>query len=347
MKLKKLTAAVLAVMMVLSLSACASENVKWIATNNGKQVPSGIYLTYMLNAYSQATGKVADQDKDVMKQEIDGVPAAQWIQNKTDESFKRHIAIENQAAEQGIVISDIERAYIDQQIGYQWQFMGAMYEKNGISYDSYAAVSQNAYLENMLFEAQYGAKGKTPIPDADILKAFQDGYYKTLYVSMSLLDNEGKEKDEAGKKAVIDKANEVYTKATAEGANYSDVILAYEKEQAVAKGEEESSVHEHTESSHVSFIPKDSTGYDADFLKQIGEMKNDDIRVITTSSTVYVLKKLDITENPLDVESYRTTVMKTLKGEEYNNTILGWVDAVTVDYNPEAKKLYTPNKLKF
>lgn len=347
MKLKKLTASVLAVLMVLSLSACASKNVKWIATDNGKQIPSGIYLTYMLNAYSQAMGKIADKDKNVLKQDIEGVPAAEWIQNKADESLKRHIAIENKAAEQGITISDVERSYIDQQIQYQWQFMSAMYEKNGISYESYAAVSQNAYLENMLFEAQYGAKGKTPIPDADILKAFQEGYYKTMYVSMSLLDNEGKEKDEKAQKKVVEKADEVYAKATAEGANYSDVILAYEKEQAKAKGEDESTVHEHNESSHVSFIPKESEGYDAEFLKQVGEMKNDEIRVINTGNTVYVLKKLDITQNPLDVENYRTAVMKKLKGDEYNKTILEWVAATTVEYNAEAKNLYTPSKLKF
>ena len=44
MNLKKTAAALLAAVMAVSFTACASKNISWIATNNGEQVPAGIYL---------------------------------------------------------------------------------------------------------------------------------------------------------------------------------------------------------------------------------------------------------------------------------------------------------------
>lgn len=345
MKLKKLTALLLAAALTLSLGACAPKEAKWIATNNGKDVPSGIYLTYMLNAYSEASGKVADKEADVLKQEVDGVPAADWITNKADEAFRTYIAVENKAEEESITPSVEELAYLNQQLQSQWQYMGGLYEQNGISYESYSAVSLNAYKQNRLFTAQYGAGGKTPIAEEELLKAFQEGYYKTMYVTMSLTDTEGNDLDEAGKQKVMDKAAEVLAKATAEGANYSEVILAYEKEQAVKKGDEESSVHEHDESSHISFIAKDTTGYSEEFLKALGEMKAGETRTVTSNTLVYVLQKLE-NNTPADLETYRSQVMKTLKGDEFDGLVKSWAEATTVEYKAASKSFYTPSKLK-
>lgn len=345
MKLKKISALLLACAMALSLAACNGAEVKWIAKVNDEQVPSGIYLLCMMDAYTEAETKAEDKEKDVLSQSIDGTSARQWITEQTDKNFRRYVAVEMKAKEQNIVLTDAENAYIMQQIQYQLQFMGTLYEDNSISTDSVLLQLQNRYKESMLFSAQYGANGTTPIAEDELLQKFYDSYYKTMYITMSLTDKEGQPMDEAGKQKVMDKANEVLAKATAEGAVYQDVILAYENEQSAAKGEEAGTVHAHDASSHISFVPKNDESYTTEFKAEVEKMQVGEVKIITSGTVVYMLQKLE-NNTPADMESRRSEMMKTLKGDEFEAALAADAAGVTVDYNAAAKKLYTPDKLK-
>lgn len=347
MNLKKTAAALLAAVMAVSFTACASKNVSWIATNNGEQVPAGIYLDYMVNAYYEAASKTEKQGKDVLKEQIDGVSGSAWIQNKTDEDFKKYIAVTNKAAEEGMALTDEEIAQIDAQVHYQWQMMGRLFEQNGVSYESFLAVSHNDYLLNKAFENEYGTNGKNPVSDADLLKAFQENYFRVRTITMSLNNTDGTAKDEAAQQKVMDKANEILGKVNSDGSNYLDVILEYEKEQAASRGEDASTVHEHTETSHVSYMQKGNINYTQEMMDAIEAMGNNEVKVLTSNSMVYVLQKLDISSTTAeDMSPYRTGVLQMLKGDEFDATVQSWADATTVDYNAEAKNYYKPEKLK-
>ena len=344
MNFKKIAATLLAAVMSVSLAACNSADVKWIAKADGEEVPSGVYLVHLINAYSEAESKVEDKEKKVLTQTVDGTPAAQWITEQADKNFQRYIAIEKKAKEQNVTISDVENSFVMQQAQYQWQFMEGIYTQNGVSQDSMILTLQNGYKESLLFNAQYGENGVTPISQEELLKEFQSNYYKAMYITISLVDNNNQPKDEAGKKVVTDKANEILAKATADGANYSDVILEYEKSQAEAKGDD-STIHAHDASSHVSFIGKENESYTAEFKAEIDKMQIGEVKVITSGNVVYILQRL-ANDVPEDLSNSRSEIMTKLKGTEFDESIDALAASTVVEYNTKAKSLYTPAKLK-
>lgn len=347
MRIKKLAAVLLAVVMVFTFAACSSPDVKWIADVDGENVPSGVYIALMFNAYSESIELVADPDTDPRKQDIEGKPGSQWIQERTEELFRQYLAIEQKAKEMNVALDPVTKAGLGQQIDGQWQFLGPVYEENGVSYESFVATTENSYKSTLIFHATYGKDGTNPIPEAEMLKAFQDGFHKVEYTTMSFMNDEGKELDEIGKKAVMDKANELLAKATAPGANFSNVILDYEIEQAILSGTEVSEEHKADANAHIAYINKTSTSNDPEFMDSVASIQQDEAKVFTIGTTVYIMKKLDSSKATVEeMEDYRTTVMDKLKGEEYKAARKGWADAVQFNYHAESKALYTPEKLK-
>lgn len=347
MKLKKFLAVVLAAVLTLSLAACSSPDVKWIATVNDEKIPSGIYLALMMNAYYEAADKLYPAEVDPRKEEIEGKDGAQWIQERTDELFKMYLAIDKKAKEMNVVFDAETQMLLKQQIDYQWQYLGAVYEKNGISYESFTEVSENTYKATLLFHSTYGVGGTEEIPAAELLKTFQNEFYKVQQFTLDLADAEGKELDEAGQKAVNDKAAELVTKLSVAGADFNSIVLEYEKELAKANGEEESSVHTHEADTHTYFIEKTSEAYDKELLDTINAMKNDEVRTLTIGTSVYVLKRLDsAASTPAELEDYRTAVMNNLKADEFRTNKQAWADAAEFTYVEDSKATYTPSKLK-
>lgn len=346
MKLKKLAAVLLAVVMVFTFAACTSPDVKWIAEVDGENIPSGVYLSLMFNAYSEAAELAADMETDPRKQDIEGKPGSQWIQEKTDAMFQQYLAIEQKAKEMNVTIDPVTKAGLAQQIDGQWQYIGPILEENGISYESYAAVAENSYKSTMIFHATYGKDGTNPIPEADLLKTFQADFYKVEYTTMSLSGADGKELDEAGQKAVMNQANELVAKATAPGASFSSIILENEIAQATLAGTEVSEEHKADANAHIAYINKESTSNDPEFMDAVASIKMDEIKVFTIGTSVYIMKKLDSSKATVEeMEDYRTTVMDKLKGEEYKANRQGWTDAVQFNYHAKSKAMYTPDKL--
>ena len=69
---KRTAAAVLALVLCLSLAGCYNENNTWAARKGDDTMPIGGYIYYLYSAYSEARDQV-DSDTAVLDAEIDGV----------------------------------------------------------------------------------------------------------------------------------------------------------------------------------------------------------------------------------------------------------------------------------
>ena len=68
---KRTAAAVLALVLCLSLAGCYNENNTWAARKGDDTMPIGGYIYYLYSAYSEARDQV-DSDTAVLDAEIDG-----------------------------------------------------------------------------------------------------------------------------------------------------------------------------------------------------------------------------------------------------------------------------------
>ena len=116
MKLKKFTGLLLCAALALSMAACKFTTPAVVMTVEGEDIPAGLYLMYQYQAYSSAKSKLEDKSAKVLKSEIEGLKAEEWIHNETVASAKRYVWVEKAFAEAGLTFTEEEQASIDSQL---------------------------------------------------------------------------------------------------------------------------------------------------------------------------------------------------------------------------------------
>ena len=137
MKLKKFTGLLLCAALALSMAACKFTTPAVVMTVEGEDIPAGLYLMYQYQAYSGAKSKLEDKSAKVLKSEIEGVKAEEWIHNETVASAKRYVWVEKAFAEAGLTFTEEEQASIDSQLDTIWANNEALLAANGIGRENY------------------------------------------------------------------------------------------------------------------------------------------------------------------------------------------------------------------
>ena len=91
--LKKCTAMLLTGAIALSCAACSGEDTAWIMRNGELEMPAGAYINSLIESYYEASSLVEDSEKDVLKQQIDGKDADEWIKEEALKATKQNMAV--------------------------------------------------------------------------------------------------------------------------------------------------------------------------------------------------------------------------------------------------------------
>lgn len=175
MKLKKFTGRCCARRWPLSMAACKFTTPAVVMTVEGEDIPAGLYLMYQYQAYSSAKSKLEDKSAKVLKSEIEGVKAEEWIHNETVASAKRYVWVEKAFAEAGLTFTEEEQASIDSQLDAIWANNEALLAANGIGRENYRRFYEcEAKYEKLLAEYQDGESDK--ITDAEAKKYMDETY---------------------------------------------------------------------------------------------------------------------------------------------------------------------------
>ena len=175
MKLKKFTGLLLCAALALSMVACKFTTPAVVMTVEGEDIPAGLYLMYQYQAYSSAKSKLEDKSAKVLKSEIEGVKAEDWIHNETVASAKSYVWVEKAFAEAGLTFTEEEQASIDSQLDTIWANNEALLAANGIGRENYRRFYEcEAKYEKLLAEYQDGESDK--ITDAEAKKYMDETY---------------------------------------------------------------------------------------------------------------------------------------------------------------------------
>ncbi len=92
--IKKMLALILVMSIPFSLAACGADT-SWAFTVDGvNEVPSGVYILYLMDAKKQVTSKNTDTTKDAWAQTIDGKDAVTWAVETATNNCRKMIAVE-------------------------------------------------------------------------------------------------------------------------------------------------------------------------------------------------------------------------------------------------------------
>lgn len=304
---KRIAAAVCAMAVAVSVAGCA--DITKMGTVEDKEINAGVYLWFVNAAMDDAQtivdGQLTDMGTSASKIEnfsyfdykVEEKPFAQYVEEKTLELVKQHVAIEKKAEELGLSLTDEEKNVIKENAKDLWKTeityygystgvtYGENYENAGISRQSYTQVQLVNSLRNKLFDKYYEENGLTPTDQKDIDVYFADNYGRFEIIQVALKDAKGDKIETEQGKADMLKLAEGYLDRLLKGEDYDAVFHDYEKyveeQEKLAKEEEEknnsnasSTTSSKTESSKAEAEDTTSSGssdeeeeeHDHDFL---------------------------------------------------------------------------------
>lgn len=218
---KRALAGVAAACTVLTTCTACGENTATAMTINGTEIPAGVYLYYVTNAYYDAMGvleeggetfenveSTKDVKKIMQKSDIDGVHADEWIQNKAIEYCQTYVTVQQEFERLNLTLSGQELAEIEAGVENSKAYFTDFFRKTGISDKSIKSILTLNYQEDKIWEATYGEGGSKGIQEDTLYDHYKDNHLRIKYIEMPLKDGEGNLLKSDGKKTIEDMAKD-------------------------------------------------------------------------------------------------------------------------------------------
>lgn len=358
--LKKSAAGLLAATL-LATTGCSGDT-SWVYRVDGIQPPAGVYLIYMINSASEAESKLDEghgeeghehediKYKDMLKMTLEDQTVSQWVESGAQRQLREYLAVEKQFTQRGLTLSDSESATAKAAAASNWQNYGEFYEKNGVAQSSMELQMQNGLKSQALFMSIYGEGGEQAVPESELTEAFTREYARIQY---TLFTKAAAEKENEDGTTVSVEDQDALAKSQAEafrsrldaGEAFEDLV--FEQETAEYAGTEtEVTKPEPGQRELILSESMKGTYFSDELVDGAKALEVGKSAVLEDDSFYYVVRKLDITEDPATMETYRTELLTTLKQEEFDETLAGWVDEVNPEVNEAAIAAYKPEKLK-
>lgn len=378
---KKAAAAVLSGALALTACGCSSQPSNAL-TIDGEKIRAGIYIYYQMSALNDAVTVLEEEQPELdmytedfvlEDQTVEGISIEEWVENKTVEYCRKHVAVNKLFDEYGLSLSEETVSEINSTVNTLWteenmyaqyiygvDIMGDYYESLGIGQESYKDVTTTDYKRSDIFDYLYKEGGSLEVPADELTATVVSDYALVLSIEIDA---------EVG-------SPESYLEMLNGGKTFAEVYQAYSKDDAL-KGieadmaEAEANGTEYTgtlpedlevalveESDIQTVVAADSTSPSESYVTDVFAMTAGEAKIITVSETTtasdgtettalsyYLVKRLDITADEEVLSEYKDTVLAELKGDEFDTTLETTSADYSVTKNTSALKKYTIEKL--
>lgn len=233
--LKKAVALLLAVVFVLSLTACHKKDE--VAVWSGDyELTSAMYSYFLVMADSEAKSLInSSEDYDTQaknfnyyKQEIDGKSYETYVKDLAMENCLRYLVLEKLCKEADIKLDDETKEGWKSTAQYYWNYSyGPIFLENGVAYSTYEKIMLNDALYSLYFEHLYDEGGEKAV-SADSIKAALDENYSAVY----MITHDYSEDEEPDIDAISTELDK-YVKELKDGKEFADVLATYNKDNGI------------------------------------------------------------------------------------------------------------------
>ena len=373
------------VIAVLCFTGCHKKG-ETVVTIDGYDVPSGLYLavqfesfnTFYADVNSLAGSVTASNVDGYLKYSIDGKSSTDYIYEKTIETLRNYVAVERLFAEEGLELDEDDNNLIDSYTAYYWTNYGYqdIYQINGVSKDSFRLLMENNIKKNKIFEHYYmpadeetGKGGKFVVSD-DEVKAYMAEHYIlantfTSDTSTLIKDTEEGTEDTATEATATTDVSTVkervellngYATRINNGESFDTIATEYQ----TATGETISSGNSGSIDTTGTIYPTNAAVYtdedsDTTTFEMLAETKakegfeygkayvTDDTEFLYSVSLSIIY---DITKDPVYIEGYRSTVISSMKADEFDDLLKTKGEAFELKENKGMISYYSPHNIK-
>lgn len=340
-KLKSAAALLLALVMLLSTTACSGDTT-WAAKYGDTTLPVGVYIYNVYNAYYQAYYQSSDSSTPVLEQQIEDQPSSDWIKEQAAESVKGILFTQQKFKDMGLHFTDEELAQQQTTLNSNWAQASVLLESLGIAKESLniAFVQQQAMYQK-IFEALYGEGGEKAVSDEELANYYTENYTHYGYFTKSLTttDEDNQSVNLSDEEiAEIGAKFEEYANAINEGKTPEEVAQTYQEDEDL-----ESSPYKE------STIILDDSSLSEDLISAIEGLEAGKAQAVKSGTTYYLIYKYDINDSVSNLQDAdtRAQYLAYMKGEEYDSDMAAEAEAFEgVQMNDAAVNKYTPEHVE-
>ena len=346
----KLASLLTALLMMISVIASGcSLGKEWAFKTSDKEIPIGVYITAMYNAYFEAqeyASKLDDYDAssdkwlelEITDDEGNTEVASKWIKQRAERNCLEMLAIEAELDKQGATLDEANIAQMENQADMYWvQGMKKTLQDKGVSQESFKYYLSRYSLEkSQLFDSLYLAGGSKEVSKDEIIKYFEENYIRYSYLPVALYE------------ATTDEAGEVSNAITDEQAKkITDTLDGYVKQvNAVKDATEAGTTSDKLTAEYISAngmdenalvtgtAPKEETNAPADeineALKKLEEGKATTVKVGEgASATVYYVFRYSTAaakNEYLADDTHNDEIVRNMKKQDYEDYLTDLID---------------------
>ncbi len=371
--IKKITAAFLAVLMIMSISGCSTKP-EWSYKVDDNEMQIGVYIYALYTAYNQAATYASsaegyDAEKSFLNLTItddDGETAVakDWIVDTAKELTKNILTIEEEFEARGLTLTAEDEAAAKESADNDWN-LGPYYdmylaygmmptpykdilEPYGVSYESFERASYMASAkQTALFEEIYINDEETAVSTEDLTNYFTENYTSYSYLSVRLADS-----------ATDDSGSTTYTAMSDEDiAEIESTLQGYADNINNGAGTFAEQMVEYTALKELESDPStsavenlDESSLNEDVIAALNELEEGKASLVkigeAENAYYYLIYKAPIADSVADYiedETNSFNVLSAMKSEEFQDMLTAKAEELGIQENTSVVNSYKPS----
>lgn len=371
--IKKITAAFLAVLMIMSISGCSTKP-EWSYKVDDNEMQIGVYIYALYTAYNQAATYASsaegyDAEKSFLNLTItddDGETAVakDWIVDTAKELTKNILTIEEEFEARGLTLTAEDEAAAKESADNDWN-LGPYYdmylaygmmstpykdilEPYGVSYESFERASYMASAkQTALFEEIYINDEETAVSTEDLTNYFTENYTSYSYLSVRLADS-----------ATDDSGSTTYTAMSDEDiAEIESTLQGYADNINNGAGTFAEQMVEYTALKELESDPStsavenlDESSLNEDVIAALNELEEGKASLVKVGEAenayYYLIYKAPIADSVADYiedETNSFNVLSAMKSEEFQDMLTAKAEELGIQENTSVVNSYKPS----
>lgn len=371
--IKKITAAFLAVLMIMSISGCSTKP-EWSYKVDDNEMQIGVYIYALYTAYNQAATYASsaegyDAEKSFLNLTItddDGETAVakDWIVDTAKELTKNILTIEEEFEARGLTLEAEDETAAKESADNDWN-LGPYYdmylaygmmptpykdilEPYGVSYESFERASYMASAkQTALFEEIYINDEETAVSTEDLTNFFTENYTSYSYLSVRLADS-----------ATDDSGSTTYTAMSDEDiAEIESTLQGYADNINNGAGTFAEQMVEYTALKELESDPStsavenlDESSLNEDVIAALNELEEGKASLVkigeAENAYYYLVYKAPIADSVADYiedETNSFNVLSAMKSEEFQDMLTAKAEELGIQENTSVVNSYKPS----
>lgn len=371
--IKKITAAFLAVLMIMSISGCSTKP-EWSYKVDDNEMQIGVYIYALYTAYNQAATYASsaegyDAEKSFLNLTItddDGETAVakDWIVDTAKELTKNILTIEEEFEARGLTLTAEDETAAKESADNDWN-LGPYYdmylaygmmptpykdilEPYGVSYESFERASYMASAkQTALFEEIYINDEETAVSTEDLTNYFTENYTSYSYLSVRLADS-----------ATDDSGSTTYTAMSDEDiAEIESTLQGYADNINNGAGTFAEQMVEYTALKELESDPSTSavenledSSLNEDVIAALNELEEGKASLVKVGEAenayYYLIYKAPIADSVADYiedETNSFNVLSAMKSEEFQDMLTAKAEELGIQENTSVVNSYKPS----